>query len=81
MTWKSKLWPAFELTYDTNSNLQELFDLGINIILESEDPGELPLTARWPGTDNHVMMNLQNNHFIIIQICYDENTVEFIHCV
>lgn len=81
MTWKPKLWPDFESTYDSNPDLHELFDLGINMILESPDPGELPLTARWPGADNNMMMNLQNNHFIIIQICYDENIVEFIHCV
>ena len=79
MTWKSELGDDFKTPY-SNVEIHDLIDFGINLIIESQDPSQLPLTAQFPARNEDVFMNLQNTHCIIFRIHWSDNKIEFIYC-
>ena len=80
MTWKSKKGSDFNDQYKTNTNLHELFDFAITLVLESNDPKTLSLTIECPSSTDKCMINLQNTHAIIYKIHSSSNEIEFIFC-
>ena len=80
MVWKGKSGDDFKKEYDSDRELQPLFDFAIELILYSDDPSKLPLTISCPGHPDSCMINLQNAHAVIFRIHGKINRIEFIHC-
>lgn len=80
MTWLSEVGPDFEILYNKNPELHSLYKYAMALILESNDPRQLPLTISMPVKPNYFMMNLQETHCIIFRIEEQMNTIEFIFC-
>jgi len=80
MTWDSETSSEFDSAYKKNKELHSLFKFGMALVLESDDPRNLPLTAVFPGNRDYVMLNLQETHCLIFMIKHDPDEIEFIEC-